>query len=143
MSTEIFIANSDEEIESCFPVYLELRPHLVEENFLSQVRRQRTQSFQIVGVRLNGAVVSAVGFREAEYLMWGKVIYIDDLTTLGNVRGKGYARLLLDWVVDYARSRKVNSVHLDTGYGRHAAHRLYLNNGFQISCHHLSLELAA
>jgi GNAT superfamily N-acetyltransferase len=142
MTTEIFTANSEQEISSCFPVFKLLRPHLQQETFLAQVHRQQTQGFQIVAIRLNGFVTSAIGFREAEYLVWGKIIYIDDLITSDDTRGKGLAGQLLDWVVEYAKAKKLTGVHLDTGYARHVAHRFYLNKGFQIACHHLSLDLS-
>jgi GNAT superfamily N-acetyltransferase len=142
MSTEIFTANSDEEILACFSVFNLLRPHLRQESFLTQIRRQQAQGFQIVAIRIDSVVRSAIGFREAEYLIWGKIIYIDDLVTSDDARGKGLAGQLLDWVVDYAKTKALTGVHLDTGYARHVAHRFYLNKGFQIACHHLSLDLS-
>jgi GNAT superfamily N-acetyltransferase len=140
MSVEIFIANTDQEILSCFSVLLLLRPHLKQEKFLTQVRRQQAQSFQLVALRENGNVKSVIGFREAEFLIWGKIVYIDDLSTVDGGRGKGFAGKLLDWVITYAKEHQCSGVHLDTGYSRHVAHRFYLNRGFNIGCHHLSLE---
>jgi GNAT superfamily N-acetyltransferase len=140
MSLEIFIANTDQEILSCFSVLLLLRPHLKQENFLTQVRRQQAQSFQLVALRENGHVKSVIGFREAEFLIWGKIVYVDDLSTVDDGRGKGFAGKLLDWVIAYAKEHQCSGVHLDTGYSRHVAHRFYLNRGFNIGCHHLSLE---
>jgi GNAT superfamily N-acetyltransferase len=139
MSVEIFIANTDQEILSCFSVLLLLRPHLKHENFLTQVRRQQAQSFQLVALRENGNVKSVIGFREAEFLIWGKIVYVDDLSTVDDGRGNGFAGKLLDWVIAYAKERQCSGVHLDTGYSRHVAHRFYLNRGFKIGCHHLSL----
>jgi GNAT superfamily N-acetyltransferase len=140
MSTEIFIANTDEEISSCFAVLLLLRPHLKQVDFLAQVRRQQRESFRLVALRVNGEVKSVIGFRDAEYLIWGKTVYVDDLSTAEEGRGNGYAGQLLDWVIDYAKQQGCSGVHLDTGYSRHIAHRFYLNKGFKIGCHHLSLE---
>jgi GNAT superfamily N-acetyltransferase len=140
MGVEIFIANTDQEILSCFSVLLLLRPHLQQENFLTQVRRQQAQSFQLVALRENGNVKSVIGFREAEFLIWGKIVYVDDLSTVDGGRGKGFAGRLLDWVIAFAKERQCSGVHLDTGYSRHVAHRFYLNRGFNIGCHHLSLE---
>jgi GNAT superfamily N-acetyltransferase len=140
MTTEISIANTDSEIESCFPVFSVLRPHIVKENFLAQVRRQQAQSYQILALRHEGLVKSAAGFRFAEFLAWGKVLYIDDLTTLPGETSKGFAGSLLDWLINHARSCHCQGVHLDTGYTRHAAHRLYLRKGFLLKSHHLSLE---
>lgn len=141
MATETFIANTDIEIESCFPVFSVLRPHIAKDDFLAQIRRQYAQSYQILALRHNGTVKSAAGFRFAEFLAWGKILYIDDLATLPGEMGKGFGGCLLDWLINHARSSQCRAVHLDTGYTRHAAHRLYLRKGFLLKSHHLSLEL--
>ncbi len=141
MAIEIFIANSDAEIESCFAAFKALRPHIEQNNFLPQVRRQQAQSYQILALRHDGVVKSAAGFRFAESLSLGKVLYVDDLTTLPGETSQGFAGLLLDWLINHAKSNQCQGVHLDTGYARHAAHRLYLRKGLQLSGHHLALEL--
>lgn len=140
MTTEIFIANTDTEIESCFPAFSALRPHIEQKNFLAQVRRQQVQLYQILALRHDGTVKSAAGFRFAEFLAWGKVLYIDDLTTLPGETSKGFAGSLLDWLINHAKINQCQGVHLDTGYTRHAAHRLYLHKGFLFKSHHLSME---
>lgn len=140
MVTEIFIASSDKEVQDCFPVFKALRPHLNEEKFLPQVRRQQSQGFQVLALKHDGIVKSAAGFRFAEFLAWGKVLYIDDLITLPEEKKRGYAGELLDWLIAHAQSQKCDGLHLDTGYARHDAHRLYLRKGLQLNCHHLALQ---
>jgi GNAT superfamily N-acetyltransferase len=140
MTIEIFIAKTDTEIESCFPAFSALRPHIARTNFLAQVRRQQAQSYQILALQHEGAVKSAAGFRFAEFLAWGKVLYIDDLTTLPGETSKGFADALLGWLINHAKANQCQGVHLDTGYARHAAHRVYLRKGFQLNGHHLALE---
>jgi GNAT superfamily N-acetyltransferase len=141
MSTTIFIANTDAEIQACFAAFSELRPHLREAEFLPQVRRQQRQSYQIAALRHGGIVKSVAGFRSGEFLAWGKIIYIDDLSTPATYRSQGFAGALLDWLHDHARALDCAAIHLDSGHARHAAHRLYLNKGFQLSSHHFSLTL--
>lgn len=141
MTPEIFIAQSDMDIEACFPAFSTLRPHVRREEFLPQVRRQQAQSYEILALRHDGLIKSAAGFRFAEFLAWGKVLYIDDLTTLAGERSQGYAGALLDWLIAHAKQQRCDGVHLDTGYARYAAHRLYLRKGFQLKSHHLALEL--
>lgn len=141
MEIEIFLASSDEDINLSFPAFKELRPKLNFEEFLPQVRRQEAQSYKILALRQNGEIKSAAGFRFCEFLAWGKILYIDDLTTLPNARGNGFAGTLLNWLIEYAKASGCCAVHLDTGYARHAAHRVYLEKGFQLNCHHLALEL--
>lgn len=140
MEIDIFIASSDEDINLSFPAFKELRPQLNFEEFLPQVRRQESQAYRILALRQNGIIKSAAGFRFCEFLAWGKILYIDDLTTLPSARGNGFAGTLLNWLIEHAKSSGCNGIHLDTGYARHAAHRVYLEKGFQLNCHHLALE---
>lgn len=137
----VFHPSSDAELASCFPTFLALRPHLSLDGFLQQVRRQEAQGYRIVATKAGGLVPSAAGYRFAEFLAWGKVLYIDDLTTLESARGQGHGGALLDWLIAHAREHGCSAVHLDSGYQRHAAHRLYLHKGFVLSSHHLSLAL--
>jgi len=139
MTLDIYIADTDAEIQACFPVFSELRPHLKQQQFLAQVRRQQAQSYQILAVRRQGAVKSVAGFRFAEFLAWGKILYIDDLATLSGETTQGFAGALLDWLIEHAQAHGCQGVHLDSGYQRHHAHRLYLNKGLQLSSHHFSL----
>ena len=139
MTIEIFIAHTDADIESCFPAFSALRPHLEQHHFIAQIRRQQAQSYQILALKHEGVVKSAAGFRFTESLSWGKIIYIDDLTTLPGETSQGFAGALLDWLIDHAQSKLCQGIHLDTGYTRHAAHRLYLRKGLQLNGHHLSL----
>lgn len=137
---EIFLASRDDEINSCFPVFKELRPKLDFEALLPQVRRQERQSYQVLALRHDGEIKSVAGFRVCEFLAWGKILYIDDLSTLTSARGNGFAGALLGWVIEYAKRADCNAVHLDSGYARHTAHRLYLQKGFRLSSHHFALE---
>lgn len=135
------LKTNDEIIES-FDVFLELRSHLTnQESFLSQVIQQQKESYQITAVIENDDVVACIGFRIMTTLAWGKILYIDDLITKEKFRGKGYGRILLDHAIKVVNSNECRQVHLDTGYGRHAAHRVYLNQGFELAAHHLVRKL--
>ena len=142
MNPDIFIADSDADLAACFPTFRALRPHLMEADFVPQVRRQQAQGYRILALRTVGGVKSVAGFRVGEFLAWGRILYLDDLATLPGETGQGYAGALLDRLIALARESGCDAVHLDSGYARHAAHRLYLNKGFRLASHHLSLELA-
>ena len=141
MDHALDIASTDAQVEACFPVLHALRPHLVQHEFLSRIRRQQQQGYRLLALSHEGRVKSLAGFRLTEFLAWGKVLYIDDFATLEAERGRGYGSAVLDWLIDHAREQRCTAVHLDTGYARHAAHRVYLRKGFQPSCHHLELVL--
>src|SRR5690606_16947364 len=136
---ELFLIEGPDELAACFPAFRELRPHLLKDSFLAQVQRQRTQSYEVLALRHEGEIKSVAGFRISEFLAWGKVLYIDDLSTMEKHRGHGYAGAILDWLIAHARTKSCQQVHLDSGFARHAAHRLYLQKGFVLSSHHMSM----
>jgi GNAT superfamily N-acetyltransferase len=78
-----------------------------------------------------------------QLLYSGKTLYIDDLSTLPEGRGKGYASALLDYVIAEARTLGCTCVTLDSGHNpaRYDAHRLYLSKRFNIVSHHFRLDL--
>jgi GNAT superfamily N-acetyltransferase len=83
------------------------------------------------------------GFRELTNLAWGHAVYVDDLSTLPDARGRGYGRALLEWCADEARRLGCDQVHLDSGVeaNRLDAHRLYLNTGMRITSFHFARSL--
>lgn len=139
---EIACAETDAQIQACFPVFQALRPHLAAAEFLPRVRCQQAQSYRILALWHQGQVKSVAGFRVGDFLAWGRVLYIDDLATLPGHTRQGFAGALLDWLFAHARARGCQAVHLDSGYARHAAHRLYLHKGMRMVSHHFALELS-
>jgi GNAT superfamily N-acetyltransferase len=138
MQANVAIIKDTAGLKACFNAFQVLRPHLNLDDFLSQVERQQGQGYQVLALYDNGSVVSVAGFRFSEFLAWGKVLYIDDLSTLPEVRSKGFGEQLLTWLISHAKDNGCQGIHLDTGYGRHDAHRLYLKKGFLLSSHHMS-----
>jgi GNAT superfamily N-acetyltransferase len=128
-------------VRACFRLFLALRPHLVEQEFVDQLRRQAGEGYRVAFIEIDGSPVAAAGYRFAHFLAWGKVLYIDDLITDPLRKHKGLAGSLLDWLVAEATKGKCDAVHLDTGYARNDAHRLYLNKGFILNCHHMAKDI--
>jgi len=141
MTTAIALATTDPEILSCFPVMLQLRPHLVESEFVDRIRRQQKEGYMLAFLADNGRVQSVAGFRIQECLYSGRFLYVDDLATDASTRSKGYGTQLFQWLVDHARKNGCEALRLDSGVQRFAAHRFYLANRMEIACHHFSLKL--
>jgi GNAT superfamily N-acetyltransferase len=135
---EIKIATTKEDILKCWEVLLALRPHLSMDTFVPILTEMITEGYTLVYIEEHGKAVAAVGFRYLQFLYNGKQYYIDDLSTLPEYRGKGYAGKLLDYVIDKAKLNGFKTVNLDSGYQRTDAHRLYLNKGFTLNSHHFS-----
>ncbi|GAB4030254.1 GNAT family N-acetyltransferase [Spirosoma gilvum] len=143
----IKIATTDAEIERCIPAMLALRSHLTPADAFERIRsQQQTDDFVLAYVDTGNPeepVPAVTGYRYLNLLYSGKTLYIDDLSTLPEARGKGYASALVDFIVDQARQNGCQCVSLDSGQNpaRYDAHRLYLNKRFNIVSHHFKLDL--
>jgi GNAT superfamily N-acetyltransferase len=141
MSIEIGLAESDLEIQKCYPVMSELRPHVSFENFVPQIKRQMKEGYKLAFLSDNGEIKALAGFRLAECLARGKYLYVDDLITTETSRSSGYGGKLFDWAVEYAKNAGCDSFLLDSGVQRFDAHRFYLNKKLKIDCHHFAMSL--
>ena len=137
----IAYATSDADIERCFPVIAELRPHLNEGEFVERVRRQEAFGYRLIFLENDAAVKSVAGFRVSENLAWGKFLYVDDLVTRHSDGGQGFGGALLDWLLERAKAEGCQQFHLDSGVQRFEAHRFYFKKGLVITCHHFAVKL--
>ena len=138
----IALAETDAEIARCFPVMFQLRPHLLEAEFVGRVRRMQGESYQLAYLTdASGVVRSLAGFRRLQMLHSGDTIYVDDLITDAAARSHGHGDKLMDWLVARAREQGCDEFSLDSGTQRVDAHRFYLRKRMKISCFHFSLPL--
>ncbi len=133
---EIKEAITEEDVMKCREVMLTLRPQVQQANFVPMVMDMMKEGYRMAYIEENGRAISAIGFRYMQYLFNGKHIYVNDLSTLPEARDQGYAGALLDYIIALAKDNGYTSVTLDSGHHRFAAHKLYLNKGFNITAHH-------
>jgi GNAT superfamily N-acetyltransferase len=122
-----------------------LRTHYTDEaEFVRRVDEvQRPEGYRLVGVFEGERCVAVAGFRVTHHLAWHDTLYVDDLSTLPEARGRGYGRALLEWCKEEGRRRGCTEFHLDSGVGpeREDAHRLYFNAGLRITSYHFAAPL--
>ena len=137
----IAITVSDADIERCFPVMAELRPHVKPPEFVEQIRRQEQSGFRLAYLEIDGQIKAVAGYRILENLAWGKFLYVDDLVTKGIDAGRGYGSAMFDWLIRQAKAQGCGQFHLDSGVQRYEAHRFYLHKFMAITSHHFALKL--
>ena len=138
----IQLAETDSEIERCFPVMVQLRPKLTAADFVVRVRRQFQQGgYRLAYLEDDKQIKALAGFRISEMLFSGKFLYVDDLITDSESRSKGYGAALFDWLINYARSEGCEQFELDSGVQRAGAHRFYFSKRMEIPSYHFSLKL--
>lgn len=136
--SQIRFAATEEDILKCRSAIQALRPQLTDDLYPNAIAQTLADNRQLIFVEENNVAAAIAVFETGYNLFRGKYIYIDDLSTLPEFRGKGYAGQLLDWIFEYAQKEKFEQVHLDSGVSdsRSDAHRLYLNKRFQIASLH-------
>lgn len=141
---EIKFATTEADLLKCRKAILDLRPHILPADYLEKAQLLLSEGPKIIYVEDGSSDAPAIGvFRINYYFYRGKNMYIDDLGTLPESRGKGYGGALLDFMIAYAKEQGCENVHLDSGYQKERwdAHRLYLNKGFNLASHHFVLDL--
>ena len=139
-------ATTDAEIEACFEVMAELRPHLKKHQFLSTVRNMEHEGFRLIyiatdNIATDNKVVAAAGYRICSNLFMGKHLYVDDLVTANANRSSGYGKRMIEWLRGEAKGSGCRFFHLDSGTHRGRAHKFYFQEGFTIASYHFSEEL--
>ena len=96
-----------------FPIVVQLRPHLDQEEFLRRVQRQTHTGYELVGAFRDGRLIGVLGMRPVHTLVRGPHLHIDDIVVDEAERKSGIGRTLMDYAEADARSRGMNSVFLD------------------------------
>jgi GNAT superfamily N-acetyltransferase len=138
-------ALTDADISRCYDVMAELRPHIPREGFAQRIRRQMTPeggNYRLAFAEdAQGEVVCVAGYRYAENLVYGRNMYVDDLVSSSRARSAGFGGATLAWLETQARAHGCAHLHLDSGVTRHAAHRFYLRERYDITGHHFAKKL--
>jgi GNAT superfamily N-acetyltransferase len=126
---------------------LELRPQRAPAEALAALADgQRADGYRLVGSFEPGEedAAAVAGFRVQENLAWGRHLYVDDLVTRADRRGRGHGAALMRWLAVEACRAGCGQLHLDSGVGpeREDAHRLYFNAGLRISSYHFQRPIA-
>lgn len=133
---------TEAELRLAWPVMVQLRPHLDETAFVAQCQIQRQEGFCLAALHDEAGTIRALaGFRIHQKLVSGKTLYVDDLVSDETGRSRGYGAALIAWLQAHGREQGCALLSLDSGVQRYGAHRFYLRERFDITCHHFTQAL--
>lgn len=135
------IAEHDAELQACYGVMRQLRPHLREDEFVQRIREQQQAGYRLAYIEEGGRPVAVAGFRVGLNLAWGRFLYVDDLVTDEAHRSQGYGAAMLRWLFAQAKALGCQQVHLDSGVQRKDAHRFYQREGMRLASYHFSVVI--
>ena len=130
MTAPRIVAVGEAELGACYELMRQLRPHLKsQEDFIARWRRQSADGYRIVALWAERGPVALAGYRIAENLVHGKVLYVDDLVADHTARSRGHGAQLLNRLKEDGRALGCNKLVLDTGLDNFLAHRFYFRQG--------------
>ncbi len=139
--TTVRHAESDQDIARCYDVMAELRPHLVEAEFVPLVRHMMSEGYRLAWLEAGGEVATVAGYRISTNLFLGRNLYVDDLVTPERHRSRGYGAAMMAELRSIATQAGCRHLHLDSGTQRTQAHKFYFRDGLTISSFHFDTRL--
>lgn len=131
MSQRIFVVQSQKDLERCYPVMKELRPHLSFEDYISIYEEShRADGYEIVAVEDDEKILAVMGYRFLSDYVRGKHVYVDDLVSSEKYRSQGLGTLLLKYAEKIAQENSCQSLRLCTGLENERGIQFYNRNGW-------------
>lgn len=131
MGYSIAIAHTPDELERCFSVMKELRPHLDFDGFYSiYAESHKADGYEIAFVQKDGEVLAVMGYRFLCDMVRGRHLYIDDLVATEKARSQGYGAALLGFAESVAKETGCPSLRLCAALENTGGIRFYERNGW-------------
>lgn len=131
MKKNLFLVQNEADLERCFPVINELRPHLNLREFQEIYRNaNEKEAYDIAALEIDGMIVGAMGYRITHDLVRGKHIYIDDLVITKNERSKRLAPELLKYAEILAKENGCKVLRLCAALENTRGMKFYETNGW-------------
>ena len=127
MPLDVREVRSDAEINDVFPLMAQLRDRVARDTFLAEVRRQQRDGYRLFAGFDAGRLVALAGVRRSHTMSRGEHLFVDDLVTVDDSRGKGYGTALMKWLASRAAEDGVTKMYLDS---RATAKGFYAKIGF-------------
>ncbi len=131
MGKSIFIARTKSDLEKCYPIMKELRPHLsLAEYFEIYQQAHSRDDYEIVALEQEGKILAVMGYRVLSDFVRGKHLYIDDLVSSEKFRSKGLGAELLLYAEAIAPSLGCKVLRLCAGLENERGMTFYEKNGW-------------
>jgi ribosomal protein S18 acetylase RimI-like enzyme len=132
MDKRIFTVSGEVELQRCYPLMKELRPHLNLEEFLSIYRDAHvSDGYEIVAVENENQILALMGYRFLTDYVRGRHLYIDDLVITQKIRSQGLGAELLKLAESIAKKNDCASLRLCTGIENERGVKFYERNGWR------------
>ena len=118
------------ELYTVYDVLSQLRVNLSYKEFEDLIYDMRHMEYKMIGIMDKEELITYAGVAVQTNLYHKRHLYVFDLVTDEKYQGKGYGKMMLDYLVDYAKMGMCENIVLSSGFNREDAHKFYEKNGF-------------
>ena len=118
------------ELDIAHEVVQELRPDLSYDDYETLIYEMRHQEYRMYGIFLGEELVTYAGVSVQVNLHWRRHLFVYDLVTYSSMRGKGYGKAMIDYLIDIAKMHRCEHMVINPGNERGGADRFCEQQGF-------------
>ena len=118
------------ELQTVYEVISQLRTELSYKEFEDLIYDMRHMEYKMIGIMEGEELFAYAGVAVQTNLYHKRHLYVFDLVTDKKYRAKGYGKMMLDYLVDYAKMGMCENIVLSSGFAKENAHKFYEKNGF-------------
>lgn len=119
-----------DKLTACFPVISLLRPSLKNvQEWIDRVSDMATEGYRVLAAWQGDRVLALAGYRVSDNLIHDRFLYVDDLITAEDARGRGLGAALLKELSAIGVDEYCGRLVLDTAASNEQAHRFYKREG--------------
>ncbi len=118
------------ELQNVYDVLSQLRVDLSYKEFEDLVYDMRHMEYKMIGVMQGDELITYAGVAIQTNLYHKRHLYVFDLVTDEKYRAKGYGKMMLEYLEDYAKMGMCENIVLSSGFSKENAHEFYEKNGF-------------
>ena len=118
------------ELYTVHDVLKQLRTELTYKEFEDLIYDMRHMDYKMLGIMDGEVLITYAGVAVQTNLYHKRHLFVFDLVTDERYRSKKYGKMMLDYLVDYAKVGMCENIVLSSGFEKENAHRFYEVNGF-------------
>lgn len=118
------------ELYTVYDVLKQLRKELSYKEFEDLIYDMRHMDYKMIGIMDGDKLITYAGVNIQTNFYHKRHLFVFDLVTDEKYRGQKYGKMMLDYLVDYAKVGMCENIVLSSGFQKEDAHRFYDSNGF-------------
>jgi GNAT superfamily N-acetyltransferase len=119
------------ELEEIYEVLKQLRTDLSYDEFEDLIYDMRHMEYKMLGVLEKGKLISYAGVSVQTNLYHKRHLFVFDFVTDEAYRTQGYGKIMLEYLVDFAKVSMCENIVLSSGFAKEKAHHFYEKNGYE------------